>query len=278
MSSTKSISGISAAIQTTMFSLIQNRPLVESSITKEYSIKIANTLQEREAVFHLGYQIYLDKGYIKPNLQEWLIQPYDADPQTVILIVQDKNKNIAGSVTLVFNESSRLPAEKIYDPEINALKAKGEKLVELSRLIISPNYRNSKEILLLLFNYLAIYVFHVKKYTSLIVEVSPRHKDYYKVLLNFDEIGCEKACPNVENAPAVLLQLPLNRFHSEVIRCKNQNISDKKERSLFTYFLNKDQENLVASYLEKQVSPMSNSEKQYFGLTRSNLELVISQK
>lgn len=273
----KAISGISTAIQSTMTSLHQNRPLVEFSKTKEYTIKIANTLQEREAVFHLGYQIYLEKGFVKSNSQEWLIQPYDADPQTVILIVQDKNKNIAGSVTLVFNESSRLPAEKIYGPEINALKAKGEKLVELSRLIISPKFRNSKEILLLLFNYLAIYVFHVKKYTSLVVEVNPRHKEYYKSLLNFDEIGGEKACPLVENAPAVLLQLPLNRFHAEVIRCKRQNPTDKKERSLFTFFLNQDQENLVAYYLQKQATPMSNEEKQYFGFTQTNRQLAVAR-
>ena len=79
MKSNQSISGISAAIQTTMSSLHQNLPLVETSKTKEFTIKIANTLQEREAVFRLGYQVYLEKGFIKPNAQEWLIQPYDFD-------------------------------------------------------------------------------------------------------------------------------------------------------------------------------------------------------
>lgn len=276
MKSSQTISGISAAIQTTMSSLHQNRPLVESSKTKEFTIKIANTLQEREAVFHLGYQVYLEKGFIKPNPQEWLIQPYDFDSETIILIVQDQEKNLVGSVTLVFDGDSRLPAEKIYGKELNNLKKSGEKLVELSRLIVNPQYRNAKEVLILLFNYLGIYSYHIKNYRSLIVQVNPRHKNYYKGLLNFDEVGDEKACPVVQNAPAVLLHLPLSRWQSEVVRCTNSQDQNNKERSLYPYFLQMKQQTLVAYYLAKQVKSMSEEEKQYFGFSESNIGMAVA--
>lgn len=260
-------SGISIAIQKTLDSLHNNQPLVANSNSKEFTIKIANSLSERESVFQLGYSVYLEKGYIQPNNQEWLIQPYDSDPQTIILIVQDKNNNLAGSLTLVFSESSTLPSEKIYGTEINALRLRGEKMVEISRLIINPEFRNSKEVLILLFNYLSIFSYHIKHYSSLVIEVNPRHKAYYKSLLNFEEIGVEKPCPIVENAPAVLLYLPLAKYQSEVIRCKAAKEHNKKERSLYTYFLNLEQESLVVYYLDKQVKPMTAEEKQYFGIS-----------
>ncbi len=270
-------SGLSTALNSISTSLESGNLLQGKKESPQFTIKIANTLSEREAVFQMGYQIYLEKGFIKANSQNWMVQNYDFDEDTVILMVQDQDKNLAGSLTLVFDGSSKLPAEKIYGKELKDLKNSGERMVELSRLVVNPGYRNSKEILVLLFNYLAIYSYHIKNYTSLVVEVNPRHKDYYKALLNFDEIGKEKACPMVQNAPAVLLHLPLKRYQSEVIRCKNQSIIDRKERSLYAFFLKPEQESLVAYYLQKQATPMSTEEKQYFGYSASNSQMAVAR-
>lgn len=270
-------SGVSIALNAINTSIENGLPFLEKKMPPQFTIKIANTLVEREAVFRMGYQIYLDKGFIKPNSQNWMVQNYDFDEDTVILMVQDQDKNLAGSLTMVFDGSSKLPAEKIYGKELKDLKNSGERMVELSRLVVNPGYRNSKEILVLLFNYLAIYSYHIKNYTSLVVEVNPRHKDYYKALLNFDEIGKEKACPMVQNAPAVLLHLPLKRYQSEVIRCNNQNNTDKRERSLYSFFLKPEQENLVAYYLQKQATPISAEEKQYFGYSESNNQMAVAR-
>lgn len=275
MASRQTESGLSIGINNTMISLQNGTPLSERQKPAEFIIKVANTLEEREAVFHLGYQIYLEKGFINQNPQEWLIQSYDANPETVILIVQDQNKKIAGSLTLVFDGNSKLPAEKIYGEEINELKTKGERMVEISRLVVCHEYRNAKEVLLLLMNYLMIYTYHVKSYSSLIIQVNPRHKTYYKALLNFDELGNEKSCPSVQNAPAVLLHLPLSRSQSEVKRLAGTFDPNKKERSLYTHFLNLEQEKLVAHYLEKQTKPITLEEKIYFGLTESGVNRAV---
>ena len=265
----KSASGVSIAIKNTMASYLSGAALLEKANSSEFTIKIANTLEEREAVYNLGYKVYLEKGFVNENSSEWLIQNYDANNETVILIVQDKFKNIAGSVTLVFDGNSRLPAEKIYPDELKALRESGNKMVELSRLVINPSYRNSKEILVLLFNYLAIYIYHVKSYNSITIQVNPRHKNYYKLLLGFTEVGVEKPCPHVQNAPAVLLFLSTTLYRSELRRCAKAKNTDKKDRSLYPFFIKAEQENLVAYYLAKQIKPMSAEEKLYFGLAHS---------
>ena len=254
-------SGVSIAIRQTMTSSQLSSALPKNYQSVEFTIKLANTLEEREAVFNLGYQVYLEKGFVKENPNQWLIQNYDIFSQTAILIVQDKNKKIAGSLTLVFDEDGTLPVEKIYWEEIKALKNKSEKLVEISRLVISHEYRNSKEVLLLLINYLMIYSFYVKKYTSLVIEVNPRHKNYYKSLLKFDEIGAENPCPIVQNAPAILLHLPLKRYQSEVFNFNKQPKLHIKTRSLYSSFLKPDQEMFVAHYLKNQIKSISVEEK-----------------
>ena len=268
----RSASGVSIGLRKSMVSVQKKQEVLNKSNSSEFTVKVANTLEERETVFQLGYQVYLKKGFTGENTNEWLIRSYDACEETVILIVQDKNKNLAGSVTLVFDGSCNLPAEKLYHSEIRSLKNNGEKLVEISRLVISPEYRNSNEILFLLFNYLAIYCHHIKKYTYLTVQVNPRHKNYYKALLKFDEMGIEKVSPYLKYAPAVLLTLPISRYQAEVKKYASNKNDNIKERSLYSYSIKPSQELLVAEYLEKQVKPISFAEKMYFGL--QNLELV----
>jgi len=262
--------GLSIAISSTLASSKKSQPLLEKRQSSEFTIKIANSLEEKEIVYRMAYRIYLDKGYIQKNPNEWLVKNYDEDDETIVLVVKDKNKNIAGSVTLVFDESSRLPAQKIYHDEIQFLKSSNEKIVEISRLVISHDYRNSKEILVLLFNYLVIYSSLIKKYTGLAIEVNPRHKNYYKELLCFTEIGGEKPCPSVQNAPANLLYLPISKYRSELCRCQNTANKNKKERSLYKYFIKPEQESLAAHYLRNQARPVTVEEKMYFGFSNSD--------
>lgn len=264
-------SGLSIAIGKTMQAYHHQSELIEKQKPGEFSIKIANTLEERDAAFQLAYQVYLEKGYINTNCHEKLIRQYDQDSQTVILIVQDKAKNVVGSATVVFDDSSNLPADKIYSDELKIIRKNNQKVAELSRLVISNTFRNSKEILVLLFNYVAIYITRVNICDGLVVEVNPRHKNFYKALLSFDEFGQEKPCPQVKNAVGNLLYLPIEKYKKMVQQNKLNLSSEKKERSLYPYFLKTEQENLVAFYLKKQTKPITAEEKIYFGFTDSGI-------
>jgi len=265
------MSGVSVGIKLASLSLSEDSNIKPKLKTSGFTIKIANTLEEREAVFKLGYQEYLKKGFVNQNSQEWLVRNYDVDPETVILIVKDNQGHIVGSVTLVFDLASKLPAEKIFSKDLNCFRQSGEKIVEISRFVIDPQFRSSKEILVLLFNYLYIYSYHVKKYTSLIIEVNPRHKAFYQEIFHFNHIGIERACTSVQNAQEMLMYLSLQKTRESVIQVQNNKMNTNRKRSFFQFFVNYNQENLVAHYLEKQVKTMNQYEKLYFGFSESGL-------
>ncbi|PCJ52371.1 MAG: hypothetical protein COA79_23760 [Planctomycetota bacterium] len=269
MQNKKNISGVSLALNKSMFSFNQKDKIKEKLLKPEFFIKVANTLKEREEVFRLAYQIYLEKGYLKENQSECLIQDYDFDPETVILIVKDNKNKIVGSLTMVFEDSSKLPAMKLFRKELNDIRFTKGKIAEISRLVIDKSYRNSKEILRLMINYLFIYTHHIKNYGSLAIQVNPRHVNYYKALLCFKEAGIPKACPQVQNAPAVLLSVSMSRYQSKLNYYSTASNKVKKDRSLYREFIKPDQEKLVANYLEKQVSPMTMEERIRFGYTES---------
>ena len=93
-------------------------------------------------------------------------------------------------------------------------------------------------------------------------------------MLCFEEISAEKPCPLVQNAPAVLLSVKLKRYQSELVRCNETTQEGKRDRTLYRDFLKPNQEQLVAFYLEKQITPMTMEEKNYFCFTPSNTQLV----
>lgn len=262
-------SGVSLALKQTISS-VTNHEEVKENTPSGYTIKLANTLEEREAAYRLAYKVYRDKGYVKENQYGWLIKDHDANPETATLIVQDIEKNVVGSITMIFEGKYSIPAKSIYAKEISALKAKNEKIVEISRLVIDSKHRNGKEILAILFNYLYIFSRLVKKYTCLTIEVNPRHKEFYRLLLGFEVIGEEKPCPNVQNAPAILLMTSLDPKINAALK-KHRELPEKKRHSAVTHFVKPEQEGLVVAYLEKQYKPMSEEEKLYFGFTDSSI-------
>ena len=67
MKFTKNSSGVSNAIASTLRFSREGKPLIEKPKPSEFTIKIANTLEEREAVFRLAYQVYLDKHVKNKN-------------------------------------------------------------------------------------------------------------------------------------------------------------------------------------------------------------------
>jgi len=142
----------------------------------------------------------LKKGLSKKNARELLVGEYGFDDATAILMVKDHSNTIVGSVILVFDGESYLPVQILYCEEFLNLRRPGEKIVEISRLIIDPKFRNSKEILLLRINYLFIFASYVRNFTHLAIEVYPWHKNYYQELLGFHQVN-EKPCPSVENTP-----------------------------------------------------------------------------
>lgn len=252
-------SGVSIAINKTLRQ--QNDSSSDQGLS-QYTIEVANSLEKREAVYKMVYKAYRDKNFIPENQKGTHIIQQDASPDTLILFARDQFGEIAGTVTLVFDQSVSLPATKIYAKEIKKLRDKGEVIAEVSRLAISKKHRFSKEILALLFNHLAVYCQHIKKVSSLICEVNPRHVLYYQSILNFEQIGDVKPCPLVQENPAVLLKLSIHNFETLV----NSHQKTSKFKALYSI----DEFKTIANNLRHHRKAITAREVQYFNLPRQS--------
>jgi hypothetical protein len=257
-------------------SLAENGPSewdVHAGGGKRYRLLAANTPELRERAFRLGARIYKQMGYIPAAGPELLYSHFDARPDTFILLVADEQNRDAATVTLVFDsEEDGLPLDDIYQTEADHLRAKGRRLMEMVRLVVDDSLRSSREVLVHLFNFCSIYTQHVMGYTDCLITVNPHHAAFYRKLLGFEIVGKERACPKVQNAPAVLLGVSKEYVQKRVRESGGRLRRNAEDRSLYPHFYAQEAEQFIAAFLKHRHQPMTQAETVRYGLNVAKKE------
>lgn len=110
---------------------------------------------------------------------------------------------VYATLTVNVDSPAGLALDKTYGAEAARLRAQGRKLCEFGRFAVDPSAR-SKRLIASLFNLLYIYSYRIKGCTDILIEINPRHRDFYEKLLEFKQMGEERMCDRVK-APALLM-------------------------------------------------------------------------
>ncbi len=152
-----------------------------------------------------------------------------------------------GTATLRFDGPGGLLADELYPAELDRLRREGRRLVEYSRLAIDRGFVDSRKVVAALMN--VFYTFaKADGFTDAIIEVNPRHVDYYVSRANFVCIGEERHCPRV-NAPAVLLRLDYEVAARQIELYGGRKNDPAAGRSLYRYFLVGDDQEALSDRL-----------------------------
>ncbi len=173
---------------------------------QKYRIEI-HTPKEKEILdkmFRFRYQVYclvdklLDKNNY-PNKKE----SDEFDDKSVFILAFNKKNEVLGMVRIIYNSSLGFPTEEEFSLEKNLDKYNKDKMVELSRLIVRPDYRNT----LLLYDLYKAALFYSKqngvKYWLGCVE-EWFLKSLKKIMGDIDIPGKPIFCFNAMNYPFVL--------------------------------------------------------------------------
>lgn len=229
-----------------------------------YRFSVASDIVSRERVYRFAHEIYSGVSLAQAD-SGMVVSPYDAGPETFTIFAEDQNGSIVGTVSLVFDSDKGLPCDEIYRAETNRMRARGRYMAEVTRLALHKDCKDSREVLLRLFNLIYIYAKGVRGYTDFMIEVHPRHLKYYKRTLGFEMSGAQQTCPRVGGAPAVLACLDLAIPTREVKRVGGRG-SSVKERTLYPHFWSADRESALAETMAAAYRPMPEHEAPYFGI------------
>jgi hypothetical protein len=228
----------------------------------QYIVHVANRSMLRQKAYELVYNLYSKKGFTKNTDSDLWLSIFDALPATTTLVTQNAQGGIEGTLTVVFDSPIGLPADELYQEEIDVLRNSGEQICEFVSLGISKNAKSPFKILACLFYCAYVLAWRQKESSALVVTVNPQHEDFYCRKILFEKIGPQRSFSKVNGAPSILLKVPL-MIYSKL----------KLKQRIFPFFMinYSDQEELkTAKNIENMVQPMSDEEFYTFFIEKTD--------
>ncbi len=229
-------------------------------------VRVANDLESRRAAYRLVYELYLEKEYAAPNAARMWVSGFDALPTTTtFLAVSSEGDRPLGAVTVVCDSPARLPADSIYGPELDALRASGRRLCEIVSLAVDPRAEGGSRVLVQLFNHVYLLARRIHGATDLVITVNPRHVGFYRKAMLFREAGPERDYAKVGGAPALLMRLDLALAEEQTrLEHKPAGLRISRPRTLYRFFCPPEREQGIARKMASALRPMSEAEMAYF--------------
>jgi hypothetical protein len=171
-------------------------------------IKWAETTDELEQAFRLVYDEYLRLGYIQePNPSHIYFNIYNLLPTSATLVMKCGETVISTLSRVRDDEHFGLPMNSIYREELDGLRDQGRRLCEFCSLANTGKFRHRN---LFMYLFRSMYLNAIETgVNDICIMVNPRHVDFYKAILFFEDLGPEKTYPRL-GQPAVALRLNLD--------------------------------------------------------------------
>ncbi len=171
-------------------------------------VKQVETPEEALAASHIVYRAYARRGLVTGNASHKLrVTPISILPTTRTFVATVGGRYV-GALSLYADGALGLPLDKIYRPEADAFRDRGERLAEVGSLAILPAFRR-KGIAFLLYRmmYETAIAMGVDR---IVMAVHPKVEDLYQAALLCERFGAERAYPGLsQRALAIGLHLDL---------------------------------------------------------------------
>jgi len=241
---------------------------------KLVSVRLANSDHQRSSACSLINKMYSWRGYGGSHKL-----PVRSTHSTFTASVDG---DTIGTLTLAVDSAAGLAADGIFQDEIDQFRSRpGAKVCELTKLAFSTTMP-SKPMLAALFHIVFIYGQRRHECTDLFIEVHPRHRRFYEMMLGFKRIGTVKTNVSVD-APAQLMWLKVSDIRNQIDEHAGQGEA-ASVRSLYPFFfLAQEEDGLFAQIkdvdfdIERASAQMPNSAFAYDDTADMAYEVIIVQ-
>jgi hypothetical protein len=228
-----------------------------------YTIRVANDRASRLRAYRLLFDVYQEKEYADPAIPSkmWLTA-YDALPKTVTFLVECDALPVA-ALTAVPDSQRGLPADELYSPELDVLRARGCRIVELISFaaVVDPG---EMSVPTMLFNAVYLYAYRVAWMTHFVMAVTPRHARFYRRALCFENLGSPRRHDKVNGTVGCLEYGDLSTGERMIIHEHGERGGSAVGRTLFRGFLGPADEADFVEMINQNVNPMSESDIRFF--------------
>ncbi len=163
-----------------MFAVDRTGAVIERATTKR-------ALRDAYAMVH---DVYVDKGYIRPQQGCLRLRTYEAMPETATFVARAGRRIVAVTSLVVDSPDLGLPSDHVFGEQLHELRQESCCVCEITNLAIHPDYRNTPVFLQLTQACFA----HAKALgcENIFIAISPGHAGFFNEILQFDYWGPER--------------------------------------------------------------------------------------
>jgi len=205
-----------------------------------FGIRAADVDEQRSSASMLISKMYAWRGYSGNH-------HIGDDPNRITLTASNKD-GVIGTLSLNLDSDVGLLADQVFQDHIDPYRAQG-KVCEIIKLAFDPAVK-SKAVLASLFHVAFIYARDLHQCSDIFIEVNPRHRRFYEVMLDF-RVECESRPNPRVDAPAVLLRGHIARGTQRIAEVAGKGDHALGDRSLFPYFFSPREEAGIIARLKR---------------------------
>jgi hypothetical protein len=197
----------------------------QEAVLKLFKIRFAGNDGRRRSASFLVQRRYAWRGY-------QVDAPADMEQGRMTLSAYDGDAVVA-TISVGHDSETELFVDALFGHEVNALRLRGAKICEFTKLAIEEAIK-SRAVIAALFHIAYIQARRVSACTDLLVEVNPRHVRFYQRMLDFTVLGATRIDPRV-GAPATLLHLDLRHAEEQIEKVGGRPELGARVRSLYPF-------------------------------------------
>jgi hypothetical protein len=219
------------------------------------TIRTARCQETRRAANRLLQERYRWRGYCEVELP--------ADNSRHFSLLATRDGLAIGTLTVGLDGPDGLGAERTFGTEIRALRARGCRLSEFTRLALDPEL-GSRQVLASLFHVAYLTAARLCDADVVVMEVNPRHVAYYVRVLDAQICGPTRTHAAV-NAPAVLLSIRFEDVRGrieQVLRYMDEGV--RSTRSPYAMALGSAEENAILDRLSRHADARDGSNDAFY--------------
>lgn len=205
-----------------------------------FQVRLANTDGSRSGARVLVDRRYASRGYRTSQ------SPARESSNRITLTASEQETTI-GTITIGFDSPAGLLVDEIFGDVTSELRRAGQHLCEFTKLAMD-SVVTSRRVLASLFHVAYIYSRRIVGAGQLLIEVNPRHVNYYRRMLGFTVVGERRLNRRVE-APALLLGLDLSHAEAQIAHFGGHGHRAAAERSLYPHFFSPAEEDGIVGRL-----------------------------
>jgi ribosomal protein S18 acetylase RimI-like enzyme len=177
--------------------------------TKGATIERACSVQDLRDAYRLVHSVYLGTGYIGAEPAGMRLRIFEMSSETATFVAKVGGR-VVGVLSVVGDSPDLgLPSDAAFKPELDAMRATGARLCEVTNQAVAEEFRKSAVPTELMRCAIAL-TLHAG-YNEAVATVSPSHSGFYD-LLRFRKLGTERSYSQKLHDPVIALTMNVDQY------------------------------------------------------------------